>query len=72
MTSSSPRRRHLASSPFAPEPERVILQFEVDELVNHDSHGMGRVVSLDAAGVTVDFRPEIIRIPSPFPHLSKL
>ncbi len=50
----------------------MILQFEVDELVNHDSHGMGRVVSLDAAGVTVDFRPEIIRIPSPFPHLSKL
>lgn len=50
----------------------MILQFEMDELVNHDSHGMGRVIALDAAGVTVDFRPEVIRIASPFPHLSKL
>ena len=50
----------------------MILQFEVDELVSHDRYGMGRVVAVDAAAVTVDFRPEVIRIPSPFPHLAKL
>jgi len=72
MTTSAPRRRHLASSPFKPEPERVILEFEVDELVSHDSYGMGRVINVEPAAVTVDFRPQIVRIPSPFPYLNKL
>ncbi|HEY0888255.1 MAG TPA: hypothetical protein VGE38_01415 [Nocardioides sp.] len=72
MTTSAPRRRHLASSPFQADPEPVILQFEVDEMVSHDSYGMGRVVSVEAQAVTVDFRPQLIRIASPFARLAKL
>jgi len=70
---STPRRRpHLASSPFKPEPEPVIEVFVVDERVSHDSHGLGRVVSVDAGGVTVDYGDQTLRVPSPFAHLHKL
>jgi hypothetical protein len=66
------RRRHLASSPFQPDPEPVIEQFEDGDLVSHDSYGMGRVIALEPAAVTVDFRDRTVRIASPFRKLSKL
>lgn len=44
----------------------------VDELVTHDSYGMGRVIAVDAAAVTVDFRPQIVRVVSPFKKMSRL
>ena len=72
MTTSTPRRRHLASSPFQPYPEPVIEQFECGDLVSHDSYGMGRVVGAEVAAVTVDFRTQTVRIASPFRKLSKL
>jgi hypothetical protein len=72
MTSSPARRRHLASSPFQADPEPVIEQFELGELVSHDSYGVGRVVAVEGGAVTVDFRPQIVRIASPFPKLAKL
>jgi hypothetical protein len=72
MTTSPARRRHLASSPFKADPEPVILQFELGELVSHDSYGVGRVVGVEGGAVTVDFRPQIVRIASPFPKLNKL
>lgn len=72
MTTSPARRRHLASSPFQPDPEPVIEQFERGDLVSHDSHGVGRVVDVEAAAVTVDFRSRIVRITSPFRKLEKL
>ena len=72
MTTSSPQRRHLASSPFKAPAEPIIEQFEVGDPVTHDSYGMGRVVDVETGAVTVDFRPQVIRIPSPFPRLSKL
>jgi transcription elongation factor GreA-like protein len=72
MTPPPARRRHLASSPFQADPEPVIEQFEFGELVSHDSYGVGRIVAVEAAAVTVDFRPQVVRIVSPFAKLSKL
>ena len=71
-TSPGARRRHLASSPFPPEPEPVIERFAVEDRVSHDSYGLGRVTAIDASGVTVDFRTHTARIVSPFAKLSKL
>ncbi len=72
MTTSAVRRRHLASSPFQADPEPVVPQFELGELVSHDAHGVGRIVGVEASAVTVDFRPQVVRIASPFPKLAKL
>lgn len=72
MANSPARRRHLASSPFQADPEPVIEDFEVGELVSHDTYGVGRVVSTEASAVTVDFRDRVMRIASPFAKLSKL
>jgi hypothetical protein len=69
---TGPRRRHLASSPFQPEPEPVIEEFAVDDRVSHDAYGVGRVVAADPGGVTVDFRTQTVRVASPFRKMSKL
>ncbi len=65
-------RRHLASSPFQPDPETPIERYALDDLVCHDSYGMGRVIHTEAAAVTVDFRPQIVRIKSPYSKMAKL
>ena len=72
MASSPVRRRHLSSSPFRPEPEPVVPQFESGDLVSHDSYGMGRVVSAEAEAVTVDFGAQKVRIRSPYSKMEKL
>jgi hypothetical protein len=72
MTSSYGPRRHLASSPFKPDPEPTIEQFELNDLVSHDAYGVGRVVGVEAGAVTVDFRTRTVRIPSPFTKMSRL
>jgi hypothetical protein len=72
MTSSPARRRHLSSSPFRPDPEPVIEQFECGDLVNHDSYGMGRVIGVEANAVTVDFGTQRVRITSPFRKMAVL
>ena len=41
-------------------------------MVSHDSYGMGRVIQVEAAAVTVDFRSQTVRIPSPLQKMSKL
>lgn len=66
MTTSSARRRHLATSPFQPDPEPVIEQFECGDLVSHDSYGVGRVIGTEPDAVTVDFSAQTVRITSPF------
>lgn len=71
-TSSGRRRRHLASSPFAPDPEPTIETFETDDLVSHDSYGVGKVVSAETGAVTVDFGKQTVRITSPFAKMTKL
>ena len=72
MKTSPARRRHLANSPFLPDPEPVIEHFECGDLVNHDSYGMGRVIGVEADAVTVDFRTQTVRITSPFHKMTIL
>jgi hypothetical protein len=72
MTTSPGVRRHLATSPFSPKPEPTIETFALDDLVSHDSYGMGRVIQLEGAAVTVDFRSQTVRVPSPYSKMSKL
>ena len=71
-TSQGAKRRHLASSPFQPEPEVVVEQYDGGDLVSHDVHGLGRVVATDAYGVTVDFGARTLRVTSPFTRMEKL
>jgi hypothetical protein len=69
---TTPTRRHLANSPFQPDPEPTIEQYALDDLVSHDSYGMGRVIQVEAAAVTVDFRSQKVRIRSPFHKMARL
>lgn len=70
--STAPRRRHLASSPFAPRPEPVIESFDVDDRVTHDSHGLGKVIGIEPAAVSVDFGSHVLRIVTPYDKLHHL
>jgi hypothetical protein len=72
MATSAGPRRHLASSPFPPDPEPIIEQFAMGDMVCHDTYGMGRVIQVETAAVTVDFRNQVVRIPSPFHKMSYL
>ena len=72
MTKPAGPRRHLASSPFKPAPELVIELYAVDDLVSHDSYGMGRVINVEADAVTVDFRSRKVRIISPYAKMTRL
>ncbi len=72
MTTPARPRRHLASSPFQPDPEPTIEEFAVDDLVSHDSYGMGRVIHVEATAVTVDFRPQTVRVVSPFHKMTRI
>lgn len=69
---TTPVRRQLASSPFQPHPEPTIEQYALNDLVSHDSHGLGRVIQVEAAAVTVDFRSRRVRVTSPFHKMEKL
>ena len=69
---TTPARRHLSSSPFRPDPEPTIEQFALNDLVSHDSYGVGRVIHTEAAAVTVDFRPQVVRIKSPYAKMARL
>jgi hypothetical protein len=69
---SAAQRRHLASSPFQPEPEKVVERFSVDDRVSHDTYGLGRVVSDETTAITVDFGSTVVRIVTPFHKLEKL
>ena len=72
MTSPAAKRRHLASSPFKPDPEPTIEQYALNDLVSHDSYGMGRVIDVEAAAVTVDFRSRTVRVLSPYSRMVRL
>lgn len=72
MTNYARAPRHLASSPFRPDPEPIVPEFEVADLVNHDAHGMGRVTHVDASAVMVDFGAQTVRVPHPFHKMAKL
>ena len=65
-------RRHLASSPFQRDPEPTIEQYTLSDLVSHDAYGLGRVILVEAAAVTVDFSSQTVRIASPFRKMARL
>jgi hypothetical protein len=69
---TTPVRRHLASSPFKPDPAPTIERYALNDRVSHDSYGLGRVIQVEAAAVTVDFRSQTVRITSPFATMAKL
>ena len=68
---SGPGRRHLASSPFKPEPELPIEEYALDDRVSHDTYGMGTVIGVEAHAVTVDFGAQKVRVSSPFRKMEK-
>ncbi|MEO7422271.1 MAG: hypothetical protein ABIU87_07745 [Ornithinibacter sp.] len=70
-SSGHPRPRH-ASSPFEPHPEPIVEEFELGDRVCHDSYGLGRVVGVDAGGLTVDFSSTTVRVATPFRKMTKL
>lgn len=71
-TPSGPRRKHLSSSPFQPEPEVVLEVFEKGDKVCHDLYGLGKVVAVDTHAVTVDFGAQTVRVPPPYAKLEHL
>lgn len=46
--------------------------YAVEDRVTHDRYGLGRVVGVEEAAVTVDFGAQTVRIVSPFHKLEKL
>jgi hypothetical protein len=72
MSTPAGRRRHLATSPFKPDPEPTIEQYAINDLVSHDSYGMGRVIQLEETAVTVDFRNQTVRVLSPFHKMARI
>jgi hypothetical protein len=75
MNSASARpRRYLPSSPFKPPPaEPPAERYELDDLVTHDKHGMGRVILVEGeTSIVVDFMPRKVRIATPSPRMTKL
>jgi hypothetical protein len=50
----------------------VIEVFAVDDRVSHDSHGLGRVVTIETGAVTVDFGSQTLRIVTPYSKLHHL
>jgi hypothetical protein len=69
---SAGQRRHLASSPFQPAPEQVVEVYQVEDRVTHDRYGLGTVVNVEEAAVTVNFGAQTVRLVSPFHKLEKL
>ena len=72
MTTSAGPRRHLSSSPFRPDPEPIIEQYALGDLVSHDSYGMGRVIQLEGGALIADFGSQTVRVTSPYAKMSKL
>ena len=67
-------RRYFPTSPFKPPPEPPPPeQFAVQDQVNHDKYGLGRVVSLeDDTALIIDFGTHQVRIMIPCSKLIKL
>jgi hypothetical protein len=68
------KRRSLPGSPFntPPPPPEPVEEFTVHDLVTHDRHGLGRVISTEADAVLVDFGTVKHRISAPYAKLTKL
>lgn len=67
-------RRPVPGSPFnrptpAPQP---VEEFAAQDLVTHDRYGLGRVISIEAGAVVVEFGAITQRIGAPYTKLTKL
>ncbi|MEO8749902.1 hypothetical protein V3G39_01030 [Dermatophilaceae bacterium Sec6.4] len=71
-TSSHHPRPRLANSPFQPHQEPDVEHFELNDRVSHDSYGVGKVIGVDASGLTVDFSSKTVRITTPFRKMTKI
>jgi len=67
-------RRHLPTSPFKPPPPAPPAeQFAVQDRVNHEKYGLGRVLSVEEdVAVFIDFGTEQVRITIPCTRMFKL
>ena len=67
-------RRYLPTSPFkAPPDPPPAEQFAVQDQVTHDTHGLGRVISIeDDTALVIDFGTQKVRIKTPCAKLTKL
>ncbi|MBB5787070.1 hypothetical protein [Jiangella mangrovi] len=74
MTSRTPAARPVfPSSPFRPIAPAPLEKFSVDDLLTHDRHGLGRVVSVPGEHeVHVDFGTAVRRIALPNPKVTRL
>ena len=73
MATSRAARRHLPSSPFSQAVAEPVEQFEIEDRVTHDAHGLGRVVGIENnVAVLVQFGPTQVRVLTPFRKLHKL
>ncbi|MEJ5867608.1 hypothetical protein WDV85_07630 [Pseudokineococcus sp. 5B2Z-1] len=62
MATPAPRR-HLRTSPFAERVAAPVETYAVDDRVNHQVHGLGRVVSTEGdVAVTVRFAQGPVRV----------
>ena len=72
-TMTSPSRRHLSSSPFAPPVEVDHPTYAVGERVCHDTFGLGRVIGVEGtAAVSIDFGSFTRRVALPASRLFAL
>jgi hypothetical protein len=67
-------RRFLPTSPFGPPPTAPPAeQFAVQDLVTHDTYGLGRVIGVEVdTALMVNFGSHRVRIITPCAKLTKL
>ena len=67
-------RRYLPTSPFKPPPPAPPPEkFAPQDLVSHDTYGLGRVTSVeDDIALVIDFGTQQMRITTPCAKLTKL
>jgi hypothetical protein len=73
-TARAATRRYLPTSPFQPPPAGPPAEhFAVQDQVTHDTHGLGRVMSVeDDTALVIDFRSHRVRVAIPCAKLTKL
>ncbi|MDQ2756729.1 MAG: hypothetical protein M3Y71_09215 [Actinomycetota bacterium] len=66
------RRSKQSSSPFRREPELPTPDWQVDERVTHDRHGLGRVVRINGSRMYVRFGDQTIDVDCRSPRIHPL
>lgn len=69
---SSAKRPVLPASPFSAPVAPTIDRYDIDDMLTHDRHGLGRVVGLGNNQVHVDFGTEVRTIHLPSSKVTRL